>query len=82
MSSPKYPRGNSVAERAIQTLKKIIKKSNYPYLGLLSHRTATLSFGISQGELLMNRKLSITLPNYQQDQLITKENHELYRKQM
>ena len=35
-SSPKYPRGNSVAERAIQTLKNIMEKSDDPYLGLLS----------------------------------------------
>ena len=38
-SSPKYPRGNSVDERSIQTLKNIMEKSNDPYLGLLSHRT-------------------------------------------
>ena len=30
----KYPRGNSVAERAIQTLNNILEKSNDPYLGL------------------------------------------------
>ena len=63
-SSPKYPRGNSVAERSIQTLKNIMEKSNDPYLGLLSHRTTPLSFGISPGELLMNRKLSTTLPDF------------------
>ena len=33
--SPKYPRGNSVAERAIQTLKNIMETNNDPYLGLL-----------------------------------------------
>ena len=80
--SPKYPRGNSVAERSIQTLKNIMEKSNDPYLGLLSHRTTPLSFGISPGELLMNRKLSTTLPDFQQYQILTKEKHELYRKQM
>ena len=48
-SSPKYPRGNSVAERAIQTLKNIMEKSDDPYLGLLSRRTMPLSFGISPG---------------------------------
>ena len=78
-SSPKYPRGNSVAERAIQTLKNIMEKSDDPYLGLLSHRTMPLSFGISPGELLLNRKLSTTLPDFKQDEMLTKENHELYR---
>ena len=81
-SSPKYPRRNSVAERSIQTFKNIMEKSNDPYLGLLSHRTTPLSFGISPGELLMNRKLSTTLPDFQQDQMLTKEKHEFYRKQM
>ena len=81
-SSTKYPRGNSVAERSIQKLNNIMEKSNDPYIGLLSHRTTPLSFGISPGELLMKRKLSTTLSDFQQDQMLTKEKHEFYRKQM
>ena len=30
----------------------------------------------------MNRKLSTTLPDFQQDQMLIKDNHEFYRKQM
>ena len=30
----------------------------------------------------MNRKLSTTLPDFQEDQMLTKEKHEFYRKQM
>ena len=59
-----------------------MEKSNDPYLRLLSYRTTPLSFGILPGELLMNRKLSTTLPDFQQDQMLTKEKHEFYRKQM
>ena len=59
-----------------------MEKSNDSYLGLLSHRKTPLSCGISPGELLMNRKLSTTLPDFQQDQMLIKTNHEFYRKQM
>ena len=54
-----------------------MKISNYPYLGLLCYRTTPLSFGISPGELLINRKLSTILPYFQQDQIITKENYDI-----
>ena len=54
----RHPQGNSVAERAIKTIKGILEKEEDPYLGLLSYRSTPLSFGRSPAELLMNRKIT------------------------
>ena len=61
-SSPRYPRSNSEAERAVQTVKNLLKKCNDPYLALLAHRTSPLKTGYSSAELLMGRELCTTVP--------------------
>ena len=61
-SSPRYPQSNGAAERAVQTVKKMLKKADDPYAALLLYRATPLENGFSPSELLMGRKLKTKLP--------------------
>ena len=61
-SSPYYPQSNGEAERAVGTIKALLKKNNDPYLALLAYRPTPLEIGYSPAELLMNRILRSTVP--------------------
>lgn len=61
-SSPYYPQANGDAERAVGTVKSLMKKAEDPYLALLSYRATPLQQGLSPGELLVGRKLHTTVP--------------------
>ena len=61
-SSPRYPQSNGEAERAVQTVKILLKKEGDPYLALLSYRSTPLKCGFSPSELLMARKLRTNVP--------------------
>ena len=61
-SSPYFPQSNGEAERAVGTIKNLLKKSGDPYLALLSYHTTPLQLGYSPSELLMSRVLRSTVP--------------------
>ena len=61
-SSPRYAQANGLAERTVQTVKSLLKKSSEPYLALLSYRSTPLEHGFSPAELLMSRRLKTNVP--------------------
>ena len=67
-SSPEYPQSIGKAEKAVQIMKCLLKKTKEideaPYLALLNYRTSPLSGSDrSSGEMSMNRKLRTKLPS-------------------
>ncbi|XP_042147960.1 uncharacterized protein K02A2.6-like [Ixodes scapularis] len=61
-SSPHYAQSNGEAERAVQTAKNILRKSDRVIEGLLAHRATPGPEGYSPAELLMGRKLKTNVP--------------------
>ena len=59
-SSPRYPQSSGVSERAVKTIKGLLKKSDDQYETLLAYRATPLSNGYSPAEILMGRKLRTT----------------------
>ena len=70
-SSPRYPQSNGMAERTVQTVKKLIKKAlqdgEDPYIALLNFRTSpTVDGGPSPAFKLMQRNPRTLLPSAKQ----------------
>ena len=56
-SSPHYPQGNEETERAVQTIKNLLKKTSDLYIALLNYCSTPLQLGKSPAELSMNRNV-------------------------
>ena len=54
--------GNGEAELAVQTVKKLLKKADDPYVALLNYRATPLQHGSSPAELMMGKKLRTRVP--------------------
>ena len=62
-SSPYYLRGNGEVERAVRTLKNLLKEAKDPYLALIAYRVTTLPWcNLSPSQLLMGRRLRTVVP--------------------
>uniref|UniRef100_A0A087YS49 Integrase catalytic domain-containing protein n=1 Tax=Poecilia formosa TaxID=48698 RepID=A0A087YS49_POEFO len=61
-SSPYFAQSNGEAERAVKTVKSLLKKNTEPYKALLAYRVMPLNQGPSSAELLMGRRLRSPLP--------------------
>ena len=61
-SSPYFPQSNGEAERAVQTIKQLLKKAEDPYVALLAYRNTPLHLGYSPAQLLMCRRLRTSVP--------------------
>lgn len=61
-SSPRFPQSNGKSERAVQTVKNLLKKAVDPYDALLAYRSTALECGYSPAELSMGRQLRTLVP--------------------
>ena len=78
-SSPHYPQGNGEAERAVQTIKNLIKKASDPYIALLNYRSIPLQHDKSPAELFMNRKLQTRIPTISAKYTFRQHNAKKYK---
>jgi len=62
-SSPLFPQSNGQAEQAVQTVKKLLRRLDDPYMALLTYRSTPVPWCIfSPSELLMGRRFCTTIP--------------------
>ncbi|XP_046585212.1 uncharacterized protein K02A2.6-like [Haliotis rubra] len=65
-SSPTYPQANGLAEKSVETVKRMLLKAKErnedPYLSLLAYRNTPVCALGSPAQLLMSRRLNTNLP--------------------
>ena len=67
-SSPHFPSSNGQTERAVQTVKNLLKNSTDPFLTLLSHRATPLPwYGRSPSEPIDGQEDPISTPHVYND---------------
>lgn len=60
--SPFFPQSNGEVERAVQTVRGLLKKAVDPSLALMAYRVTPLANGHSPEELLMGRRTRTLVP--------------------
>ena len=62
-SSPHYPKSNGLVERAVRSIKKLLRCSTDPQLALLAYRAIPLPWcRLSPAQLLMGRHIRTSMP--------------------
>ena len=61
-SSPRYPQSNGEAERAVRTMKGLLKRNDDQHIAIMVYRSTPLQNGLSPAEMLMGRILRTQLP--------------------
>ena len=62
-SSPTYAQSNGMSEKAVQTVKRILKKADDPYIGLMEYRnTPVTGMTYTPSQLLMSRIARTKIP--------------------
>ena len=61
-SSPRYPQSNGEAERAVRTMKGLLKRNDDQHIALMVYRSTPLQNGLSPAEMIMGRRLRTQLP--------------------
>ncbi|KAI8511855.1 hypothetical protein Bbelb_109550 [Branchiostoma belcheri] len=86
-SSPHYPQSNGLAERAVQTMKRLLQKARAdnkdPFLALLEYRNTPVDNTLpSPAQLLMSRRLRTRLPTTNEQLTPKSVNHDNVRRQL
>ena len=63
-SSPRFPQSNGQVERAVQSIKRMLKRSQDPHIAVLSYRATPHPWcGYSPAELCMGRRIRTSVPH-------------------
>jgi transposase InsO family protein len=79
-SSPRYPLGNSEAERAVQTVKRLLSKCDDPYEAMMIYRATPFPHnGLSPCQMLFGRQIKTTLPQAPKKLLPSNINYKVFQ---